>query len=275
MTDLSTAGDNDRWMILERQSDEGLPLIVRSRVNNPEIAKFEDQNKVSAIILDLRPEHVRDDGFPRELEPLHQLEDQIVGKLDALNEQCFHTASVTGDARRVFYVAHSKNAPIEDLVNSIDVEFGELQLFNDFETDVYREFVTPSALDRQLDGDQGVIGALEQNGDQGHFERKIDFWFYGDRAQLEHLLAELQGIGFTLDHWLDEPNGMVASKEAPATMAHFRELTPTLIDLANQHAIDYDGWETFIVTGNEAVTQAVVEPKPTSLFKKLFGQKTD
>jgi Regulator of ribonuclease activity B len=273
MADMSVAGDEDQWMLLERQSSEGLPLLVRSRVNNSEITSFEDKNRVSAVILDLRPEYVTDDGFPRNLDDVHRLEDEIVDGAARLSSTCFHTASVTGDARRVMYIAHTKSINLESLVKSFEIDFGELQLFEDFEIDVYREFASPTALDKQLDGDRGVISALDENGDVGTEKRKIDFWFYGDRIALEGLLSDLKELDLELDHWLDNAVGFVANASAPATLAHFRQLTPVLVELAGKHGIEYDGWETFIVKNNDVVSIEANQPKSKSFFKKLFGQK--
>lgn len=273
MTDMTVAGDEDGWMLIERQSAEGLPLLVRSRVINRAITSFENDNKVSAIVLDLRPEYVTDNGFPRNLDDVHRLEDEIVEKLSALSSICFHTASVTGDARRVMYVAHSNTESLDNLVKSFEVNFGEFQLFDDFDIEVYREFVTPTALDKQRNGDQAVIAALQSNGDVGDIARKIDFWFYGDRAALDGILNGLREIGLELDHWLEDPNGLVACSNAPATSAYFRELTPQLVELADIYGVEYDGWETFIVKDDNMSEDESVQTKPKSLFKKLFGPK--
>ncbi len=273
MTDISTSGDEDQWMLLERQSLEGLPMLVRSRTGNPAIASFEDKNQVSAIILDIRPEHVRDDGFPRNLDDIHELEDRIINELDALHAVCIHTASVTGDARRTMYIAHEKSDELEEIIKSLSVDFGELQIASDLEIDVYREFVMPTVLDKQLDGDRGVIAALEGHGDIGTVVRKIDFWFYGERIALDSLIADLSDIGLQLDHWIDEPVGIVATAEIPANTAHFRQLTPLLIELSTKHDVNYDGWETFIVKVDDDTVSAPEPEKPKSLFKKLFGQK--
>lgn len=270
MGDMSVSGDEDCWMLIERHSQEGLPLMVRSRINNSAITSFEDNNRVSAIILDLRPEYVTDEGFPRNLDDVHHLEDEIVERLVTLSSRCFHTASVTGDARRVMYIAHTSSTPLDDIVKSIDVNFGELQLFDDFELEVYRDFVLPTAVDSKLDGARAVITALENNGDVGTVERKIDFWFYGDRGALEGVLGDLKKIGLELDHWLDEPVGLVATSHAPATIAHFEELTPQLVELANGHGIEYDGWETFIVKDEDISEPEPAQPEPKSFLKKLF-----
>jgi hypothetical protein len=273
MTDISTSGDEDQWMLLERQSLEGLPMLVRSRTGNPAIASFEDKNQVSAVILDIKPDYVRDNGFPRNLDDIHELEDRILNELDVLHADCIHTASVTGDARRTMYIAHDKSAQLEQIVKSLSVDFGELQVVSDIEIEVYREFVMPSVLDKQLDGDRGVITALEGHGDIGTVERKIDFWFYGERIALDSLLADLSDIGLQLDHWIDDPVGIVVTAEIPATTDHFRQLTPLLIDLSTKHDVSYDGWETFIVKMDDDTVSAPEPEKRKSLLKKLFGQK--
>lgn len=267
--DLSVAGDDDRWMLLDRLSSEDFPLIVRTRIN-PVAAEFGEANRIIAVICDLDPKYVRDDGLPTCLDELHQLEDLIVEAVAASGPAAFHTASVTGDGRRVLYFAIERGLDAAAAIEEVASEVAVLSVYDDFDFETYRDFVTPTALDKQFDGDRSVISNIQKHGDDGATPRKIDFWFYGARPALETLIDRLKVNGFSLDHWVDEPEGVVLSIETSANMNSFGEITPLLVDTAAELSVEYDGWETPVVSESSPQSQPALKP---SLFGRLFGQR--
>jgi hypothetical protein len=133
--------------------------------------------------------------------------------------------------------------------------------------------ITPTTIEQQLNGDMSVITNLEQNGDYGRAPRKTDFWFYGATSQLGALVADLEPWGFSVDHWLEDPEGVVLTCQTSVDLTTFRELTPILVGMADRHGVTYDGWETFIVRADAPATQLPSQPKPQSMLSKLFGAK--
>lgn len=272
---MTIAGDTDRWMLMGRQSADGYPLVVRARIKNDFIVEFEKANAVSAVICDLKPSFLREDGLPTPtgLNSLHGLEDEAIAALSTLQPHCFHTASVTGDGRRVLYFAHAKGDDVSALISGIGSEIADIEVTSDFEFTTYREFITPTPLDIQLDGDQQVITALEENGNQADVPRKIDFWFYGEPLKLQLLVARLEKIGFEVDHWLSSPGGVVLSRTMDTEIGTFRELTPKLLEMAEESGVEYDGWETFAATPENTSPHREPPAKPRSFLNKLFGAK--
>jgi len=267
--DLSVAGDDDRWMLLERVSAENLSLIVRSRIN-PTVTSFAAAHGVVAVICDVLPQHVRDDGFPSCLDDLHALEDTIIATIANSGVPAFHTASATGDGRRVLYVAADTDLDLAAILSTIPSDVALLSEFSDLDFDVYQDFVSPTKLDTQFNGDRGVMASLAEQGDDGAIPRKIDFWLYGERQGLDQAVKRLLGVGFAVDHWLEDPFGVVLTIESSADMTSFRDLTPLLLETAEEFGVVYDGWETFVV-GAE-VSRPPTSAKP-SLWGRLLGQK--
>ena len=272
---MTIAGDTDRWMLMGRQSADGYPLVVRARVKNDFIVDFEKSNAVSAVICDLKPTLIQENRLPTPtgLSNLHDLEDKAIVALSSLQSHCFHTASVTGDGRRVLYFAHAKGDEVAALISGIGSEIADVEVTSDFELTTYREFITPTPLDIQLDGDQQVIGALEENGNQADVPRKVDFWFYGEPLKLQLLAAKLEKLGFEVDHWLNNPGGVVLSRTMGTEISTFHELTPQLLELAEESGVEYDGWETFAATPGNASPHRVPPANPRSFLNKLFGAK--
>lgn len=275
MTDMTIAGEADRWMLMSRESVDGYPLIVRARTKNDFIVDFEKLNAVSAVICDLKPGFIQENSLPTSagLNALHELEDDAIGALSSLQPHCFHTASVTGDGRRVLYFAHANGVEVAALVSCIGSEIADIEVTSDFKLTTYREFITPTSLDIQLDGDQQVIGVLEENGNQADVPRKVDFWFYGEPLKLQLLAAKLEKLGFEVDHCLNNPGGVVLSRTMGTEISTFHELTPQLLEFAEESGVEYDGWETFAATPGNTSPHREPPAKPRSFFDKLFGAK--
>ncbi len=269
MADMSVAGDEDRWMLLERGSEDGLHLVVRTRIN-PAIDEFAAQNQVTAVICDVHEHFLREDGMPTCMDALYEDEDRLVVLIATMDETAYHTASATGDGRRTIYIAHSGDQQFRARLGSFTSEVSMVSVFTQFEFETYRDFITPSPIDVQFDGDRKVIATLLEQGDDGSQPRKIDFWFYGDRPRLEKLVQRITSRGFVLDHWIDGPAGVVVSLEAPANFASFADLTPHLVDSADEAGVQYDGWETFVI--GHGVPAQPSKPKP-AFFSRFFGQK--
>ena len=203
-----TAGESDPWMLLSRQSQDGFPLVVRTRCNS-DVTAFSETNKVVAVVCDVRADLVNDHGMPSCFDELIEFEDAVVSAVAAGNKLGYHTASVTGDGRRVLYFAVEPSLPIGPMLAELTIGIGKISLNTDFEFDTYFAFITPTDLDRQLDGDRGVVQNLSDSGDDGQVPRTIEFWFYGGKSALQSVVDQLAPVGFRHVRWLHEPDGVV------------------------------------------------------------------
>lgn len=269
--DQSVAGADDRWMLFERQTPEGYPLVVLARTGNPLV----DEALRKAIITIVRCEAdislVNDRGMPMQTDRLYPVEEVLARKLDAFDVGAFHVASVTGDGLRRIVFAHASPLEFNPILTVFDIDGYVLSAANVDDRAAWIALVSPTDIDRQLDGDRGVILNLEENGDDGLAPRKTDFWFYGERDALENVAADLGPWGYSVDRWLSDPAGVVLTTEMPVDFGTFSEVTPVLIATADRHGVTYDGWETFVV----GHTQSHPEPKAErqSCLAKLFGGK--
>ncbi|MFC4256735.1 hypothetical protein GRI97_15580 [Altererythrobacter xixiisoli] len=263
-TDMSVGGENDRWMLLERQSDEGGFMVVRTRVND-DIHECARANRITAVICDIDARHVNDSGMPLCMDALYDLEDHLIAMVADRAEPGFHTASATGDGRRTIYFVHAPELDLAAVVAMVSSDVAVIACNSHFAFKTYDAFVTPTQLDTQVDGDRRVISSLNTHGDDGSIPRKIDFWFYGDRADLEGLAANLSASGLLIDHWLEDETGLVLTCDAPANFSTFAELTPMLLEAAAASGVRYDGWETLVIKEPESQSNP-------SFFKRLLVQ---
>lgn len=272
--DRSVAGENDTWMLFERLTADGYPLVVRSRTGNSLLDVALREHHVSVVACVAEISLVNDFGMPPQGDELYDLEDGLVSELGPLDIGAFHVATITGDGQRRLVFTHIHPVELQKVLNRFEVS-GFLLTVTEMTEERSRqdliEMVNPTAVERQLNGDMGVISNLQRNGDDGHTSRKTDFWFYGCRAGLENLAAELGPWGYSFERWLDEPEGVVLSSLTSVDLDTFREVTPALVGASERHGVVYDGWETLVL--QHATTPLASEPiaKSRSLFSKLIG----
>lgn len=250
--DKAVSANSDRWMIYERVASDGKPLVVVARTGNAAADALLLNGR--ATVITCRTANVNDRGMPQDTERLYTIEDKFDGEPALLSAGALHIASATGQGQRRMFIVHRDPFDLSRLLQEAQVpNFScEASEVNDRQSLV--RLVTPSLLETQLNGDQDVISHLQKKGDDGRAPRKTDFWFYGQRESLETLSDDLKVHGFSVDHWLSDPVGVVLSRKMPVDLAAFRKLTPVLVDVAEKSRVDYDGWETMVVSQTSTST---------------------
>jgi len=248
-------------------------LVVLRRIGNPEVDSALSDGLVTIVHCKADPALVNDAGMPQRIDSLYAVEEMLAGELQALDVGALHVASATGGGERRIVLTHPSPVAFDQMLQVFDIAGYALSSSSPADRTALIKLITPTAIEHQLNGDISVISSLEQNGDDGAAARKTDFWFYGPTDQLKPLVADLVPWAFSVDHWLDDPEGIVLACETSVDLATFRELTPILVGMAERHGVTYDGWETLVVSADAPVADPVPQPKPQSLLSKLFGAK--
>lgn len=242
--------DRDRWMLYERATPDGMPLIVLARTGNTKAQALLLDGRATAVVCLADPANVNSRGMPQNTDRLYPMEDRLDTEPALRAAGAILIASVTGQGQRRTIMLHRDPIDFLRILQAISVQGFTCAASEVTDRKVLIDLVTPSPLDIQLNGDRDVIGSLNKQGDDGHRPRKTDFWFYGQRGSLEALSANLQAHGFNVDHWLHDPTGLVLSRKMPVDWAAFQELTPVIVGAAAQSKVDYDGWETMVVSSD-------------------------
>lgn len=235
-------------MIYERVASDGKPMVVVARTGNAQVQTLLLNGRATVVICRTDPTNVNDQGMPQGTNRLYSIEDKLDEELPAAG--AFRVASVTGQGQRRMFFVHHGPIDFSPVLQTNRVPGFICNVSEVDDRQALIRLVTPTLLESQLNGDQDVIANLQKSGDDGHAPRKTDFWFYGQRKSLGSLAANLKAHGFSVDHWLSGPTGVVLSRKMPVDFAAFQVLTPTIVGAAEQSAVDYDGWETFSVTQN-------------------------
>lgn len=270
--DRSVAGDDDTWMLFDRTTDDGYPLVVLTRTGNPLVETSLHEAIITIVRCQADIPLVNDHGMPQHTDRLYPVEEAIARELDALDAGAMHIASVTGHGLRRIVFTHPSSLDFQPMLKHFSPEGYSLSASTAEDREDWITLVTPTEVERQLNGDIGVISNLEKNGDDGFASRKTDFWFYGATSALEKIVTDLGPWGYVVDHWLKDPEGVVLTTETPVDLETFREITPVLIATAERHGATYDGWETIVVR-DASIAEPPTPPKPQSLLGRLFGAK--
>ena len=264
--DRTVSGDTDTWMLFERTTSDGFPLVVLARTGNSLVDEMLRSGFVTVVECQPDPSIINDRGMPQHTDRIYPAEDEMAEFLAGTG--ALHIASVTGDGlRRVFY-AHTDPIDFPTIVGRFVVQEYTLQAGRAENVADWIPIISPTEIDRQLSGDRGVITQLENAGDTLTTPRKVDFWAYGDRPSLTDFARELGSWDFEVDHWLDGEDGLVLTRELAPNLDTFREVTPVLVETADRHGVTYDGWETIVVIYSEPIVET-----SSSLLSKLFGGK--
>ncbi len=235
-------------MIYDRVASDGKPLVVVVKAGNASAKALLLNGRATAVICRADLPNVNDQGMPEGTQRLYPLEDNIDKEPALLASGVIRVASVTGQGQRRMFVLHRDPLDLSQLLRTIKARGFSCDASEVNDRSALIRLLTPTPLEVQMNGDQEVIANVQKSGDDGHTARKTDFWFYGKKRSLEKLSFDLKSRGFTIDHWLNDPTGVVLSRKMPVDFAVFRELTPIIVEAVKRSEVDYDGWETVVVS---------------------------
>jgi regulator of RNase E activity RraB len=140
-------------------------------------------------------------------------------------------------------VLHSMRELITDRRTYLDVR-------PDPDWGFYREFLLPDAERRQWMENRKLVDVLVENHDALTTPRPVHHWLdFASAAGRDAFITAVQALGFTHAGGDDEAHPFAAqiTREDPVELGHIHDVVMELVELAEQHGGDYDGWETPVV----------------------------
>ncbi|HEY1811147.1 MAG TPA: DUF695 domain-containing protein [Kofleriaceae bacterium] len=193
-------------------------------------------------------------GTPSEAEALHRLEDAFIAAATKYGLVYVGRLRNAGNWQLTFYGAPDHDDALNALARA---KLGERQFEIGSKPDAdwtyYREFLLPDAERRQWISDRRLVGVLQEHGDVLATPRRVDHWVYFETA------ASRQGFvegaireGFALESLLDDDAspprfGAQVFRDDHVELDHIHAVVGTLLEIAEEHGGDYDGWETYVV----------------------------
>lgn len=197
----------------------------------------------------------RPDGLSssEEFDRLCEIGDALEAAVEEASTGLRYVGRCTCGGRRDFYAYAESGVAAEAVLSTVMAAFPEYEFDTGHREDpqwrLYREFLYPTPRSMQLINNRRVLEALEQRGDPLTESRPIRHFVYFDAdadTEAFHQAMELAGFRIAGGDTSEESGrrSLVFERDESVDFLHLNQLTLQLIDLANSHGGDYDGWET-------------------------------
>ena len=129
MDESSNSGDSAEWNVFAHQTQEGRPVIVRSRVAEPNVREFAAANFIARVRCVLPRDQVNEAGMPLSTAALDEWEDKLLSALEDASARTYEIAVVTGAGARDFFFAAIEGGELLAAINAVEGDYPfELQL---------------------------------------------------------------------------------------------------------------------------------------------------
>src|SRR3954452_2365672 len=105
MTVISNRTYVSEWSVFPNQTQDGRPVIVRSRLANPDVRKFAEDNFMARARCVLVRDQINDAGMPVTTAELDEWEGKLLAELEQIGAQTYEIAVVTGAGVRDLFFA--------------------------------------------------------------------------------------------------------------------------------------------------------------------------
>jgi len=116
--------------------------------------------------------------------------------------------------------------------------------------DNYRDFLLPDAERHQWMQDRRSWRFLQEKGDPLGIPRRVDRWIYFPTAGTRNaFVGDVAREGFVIGQVIDDSKAdfsFGARVHRVDPVEHIHEVVMNLVQLAEQHEGDHDGWETSV-----------------------------
>lgn len=119
---------------------------------------------------------------------------------------------------------------------------------------------------KQVELAKATLKIFEDQGEDFGDTRHVVHYFYG--GSFQSLGVALAELGYTVRPTVND-DGIVAERYEPIGEGWRTSTLVQLCELADDHGVEYDGWEASMTRQESAPTP----PRPTSWVSKLFGKK--
>jgi len=242
---------SSNWMpYLSHVGNQPATIVVDLGVEEADISRLPYLVRVRVAVRESG-----DTGFPS-----HEDSDEVNALDDSLN------AALTSDERYVgrvtthdAYFLHiytcrpeQCEAVVREVAGGFKGRSVETRVVNDEGWSVYFKQLYPGRVELQAFQDDAVLRTLQEHGDSLSKLRPVDHWFYLPNTAARAKLAErLCKSGFSVLSQPDSdspstPFGLHVVREESVQPERIKPVTAWLLQLAEEHGGEYDGWETSI-----------------------------
>ena len=189
-------------------------------------------------------------GLEPDVKELWRLEDLISAAATTNGFTYVGRVRSQGDWQLAFYAVSGKDDELESLVVEAlgEADRGyRIDSNPDAEWGYFHDFLMPDAERWQWIMNRRVVTNLEKSGDVHTIPRPVDHFIdFQDRSRRDAFLSAARERGFTAEAGTqeegDDRHTAQLVRADPVTLGHIHEVVMDIIELAEAHAGDYNGW---------------------------------
>jgi len=190
-------------------------------------------------------------GTAAEAERLHPVEDAITDGAAKLGLVYVGRLRNDDTWQLVFYGPPRHEEGLEALTGAaqLDGRAFETGSKSDPEWSYFQEFLMPDAERHQWMQDRAVVAALEERGDVVSIPRRVAHWAdFPTAAARQAFVEDAAHAGFALESSSDREQSFSAQvfRTDTVELGEIHDVVMALIELAEGHGGEYDGWETSV-----------------------------
>ncbi len=240
----------ENWIVYPIEIDDDAGLVT---VNIALADSAPDRERPLALCVRIPFADTDDpsESHDAEFEAICDIEDQLVEQLAERHQGiCVGRVRLAGMIDLWFYLKPGTEEAVEALVRESFAKTGcELNIGEDVDWDVYQEQLLPDPSEMQWALDQQLVDTFEEMGDDLSVERPVRFISYFENKPSAESFARLaESAGFEqagtapteFDPSLIE---VTLVRTTPIEFESVHPLSLTLMELAEQHDGEFDGWE--------------------------------
>ncbi|HEX5025558.1 MAG TPA: DUF695 domain-containing protein [Agriterribacter sp.] len=226
-------------------------------------SSVEAKQRPNVIIVSIQLNDAREDGMPgkEELRILDSLENELVNMLRN-NLNAIYAGRYTLNGKRDFYFYTNDTSNCRSQIKLVFQSFPsytwELKVKPDADLGYYKNVLYPTPREMERIQNHIVVDDLRKKGDLLKAPRKIDhFIFFKTEADRKRFAGIVQDSGFVVESAGQEigingfPFTLQVSRTDKVDYNSIDHVSLFLWELAMQHFGKYNGWETFVVKGEE------------------------
>jgi hypothetical protein len=129
MSAIMNSPDTAEWTVFPHQTEDGRPIIVRSRLGEQNVREFAEANFMARMRCVLPRDQVNENGMPLSTASMDEWEGKLLGELERVGSQTCEVAVVTGAGMRDLFFAAVEGEELLTAVSNVEGDFTfELQL---------------------------------------------------------------------------------------------------------------------------------------------------
>ena len=241
----------DAWEFYVCSIDDA-PASIFLNLDFEAHAPLRDADTLYVVRIHLREPDDHGMGTVAEAELLRSIEDRITEGAQATGLYYVGRVRSGGVWQLTFYGRTGWIDALTPTHSTLDLLAGrrvDVRTMPDPDWGYYREFLLPDAERRQWIADRNVVEALRDRGDTLTLPRHVHHWaFFASATARAAFIADAEREGFAVAGLVDTAEGERAfgaqlDRVDSVGLDHIHDVTMGLVELAEQHGGDYDGWE--------------------------------